>query len=69
MAAIKIRQIAAIINQVSKAIVIIVVTAMQAEEVAVLIALVALQEVHVLQEYHKTHLRNSIFFESFRGKF
>jgi hypothetical protein len=74
MAAIKIKAIAIaiIIKQVSKAIttVIIVAIAMRVEEVGVLIALVALQAAHVLQEFHRPMLLSSIFLEvSFRGKF
>jgi hypothetical protein len=62
MAAIKVKAI--IIKQVSKAIAIIVAIAMRVEEVVVLIALVALLEAHVLQEFHRPMLLSSIFFKS-----
>ena len=70
MAVIKIRQIVVIIKQVSKATAIIVAIAMRVEEVVVLIALVALQAAHVLQEFHRPMLLSSVFLEvNFRGKF
>jgi hypothetical protein len=37
---------------------------MRVEEVVVLIALVALLEAHVLQEFHRPMLLSSIFFKS-----
>ena len=64
MAVIKIKQTALIIaitEQVSKATAI----ATQVEEVAALIALVALQVAHVLQEFHKPIAKN----KKFIGKF
>jgi hypothetical protein len=69
MAVTKIKQTALIIvitEQVSKATAI----ATQVEEVAALIALVALQVAHVPQEFHKPILVSSIFLVvSFGGKF
>jgi hypothetical protein len=66
MAVIKIKQTALIIaitEQVSKAIATAIAT--QVEEVAALIALVALQVAHVLQEFHKPIAKN----KKFIGKF